>query len=385
MATGPLTGVRVVEFAGIGPAPFCAMLLADQGADVVRLDRLGGNAAGGKREPKLDLLNRGRRSVAVDLKSPAGTALSLDLVEKADVLIEGFRPGVMERLGLGPDVCLNRNPRLVYGRMTGWGQYGPLSERAGHDINFIALSGALHAVGRREGPPVVPLNLVGDFAGGALYLAFGLLSALHNASRTGCGQVVDAAMSDGSVSLMTMFHGLNAMGLWRENRESNYLDGAAPYYTVYEAADGRFIAVGAIEDRFYRELLAGLGIDPDSVVDRRDPANWPALRSRFQDIFATRTRDEWARHFNGRDACVTPVLTLTEAPGDAHHRTRNTFSRCHGLDQPSPAPRFSATPGAIQGPPPLPGAHTRKALADWGIDKGRIDKLLRERAIGEAG
>lgn len=372
--SGPLRGIRVVELAGIGPAPFCGLVLSDLGADVVRLDRTAAAAAANPAAAPGNVLDRGRRSLAVDLKSPEGVALALDLVAGADVLIEGFRPGVAERLGLGPQECRARNPRLVYGRMTGWGQDGPLADRAGHDIDYIALAGALGAFGRAGGPPVAPLNVVGDFGGGGLLLALGVVAALFEVARGGEGQVVDAAMVDGAALLMVPFYAAAAMGFWGP-RGTNLLDSGTPYYDAYRCADGGWVAVGALEPQFYAELLDGLGLAPDEVPDRDDPANWPALRARFEERFASRSRDEWAAVFEGRDACVAPVLDLTEAPRHPHLVARSTFQEIAGVVHPSPAPRFSATPGAIARPPCYPGQHTEEVLREWGVDDARIAAL----------
>jgi alpha-methylacyl-CoA racemase len=363
---GPLSGVRVVELAGIGPGPFAAMLLADLGADVVRVDRPGPPSplAG---DASLDLLNRGKRSVAVDLKHPQGPQVVLRLIEQADILVEGWRPGVAERLGVGPAPALARNGRLVYGRMTGWGQDGPLAHSAGHDIGYIALAGALHPIGQAGGPPQIPLNLVGDFGGGALYLVVGVLAALHVARATGRGQVVDAAIVDGAAHLTTLFSGLLAGGVWRAERGRNLLDGGAPFYDVYATADGGHMAVGALEPQFYAELLRLLGLADAGLPAQHDVAGWPILRARFAEVFGTRSRDAWAEHFAGTDACVAPVLSLAEAPRHPHLAARGTFQERFGIQQPAVAPRLSGTPGAVGGPPPLPGADTDTVLAEWGL------------------
>lgn len=374
--SGPLTGIRVVEFAGIGPGPFACMLLADLGADVVRIDRLEPSGLGIGRDPKQDVVARGRRSVALDLKSPEGVALARDIAAKADILIEGFRPGVMERLGLGPEEMLAANPRLVYGRMTGWGQHGPLAPAAGHDINYIALSGALHAIGRPGEKPVPPLNLVGDFGGGALYLAFGVLAALIEAGRSGKGQVVDAAMTDGAASLMTPFYAMFAAGRWRDERGVNLLDSGAPWYDTFQCACGRYVAVGAIEAKFYAELIAKLGLAGEPGLPKQwDVAHWPALRDRLARRFLERTRDDWCALLEGSDACFAPVLSLAEAPDHPHNAARGTFVTEGGIRQPAPAPRFSRTPGAVQGPPPAIGEGGSAALADWGLGGARLDDL----------
>ncbi|WP_347353342.1 CaiB/BaiF CoA-transferase family protein [Intrasporangium sp.] len=371
--SGPLTAVRVVELAGIGPGPFACMLLADLGADVIRIDRPGGTPLPLPVPPEADLLRRGRPSVALDLRHPDGPATVLRLVEAADALVEGFRPGVAERLGLGPDVCLGRNPRLVYGRMTGWGQSGPLARSAGHDNDYIAITGALAAIGPAGGPPQLPLNLLGDFGGGAMYLVMGLLAGLLEARTSGRGQVVDAAIVDGTAHLATMVAGLVGSGVWSTQRGTNALDGSLPWYSVYEARDGGWLAVGALEEPFWDALLDGLGLT-GAVPDRRDPSTWPALRALLADRFRTRTRDEWAGTFEGTDACVAPVLDLTEAPRHPHLVARGTYAERDGLVQPTPAPRFSRTPGALSTPPPIPGSDTRQALTAWGI--GDVDALI---------
>ncbi|WP_438484639.1 CaiB/BaiF CoA transferase family protein [Streptomyces sp. S186] len=360
---GPLGGVRVVELAGIGPGPFAAMLLADLGADVVRVDRPGG--AGLRIDPAADLTNRNKRSVLVDLKQPAGVAQVLDLAERADVLIEGYRPGVAERLGVGPEPCLARNPRLVYGRMTGWGQQGPLSATAGHDIAYIAITGALGMIGPPDGPPAIPANLLGDYAGGSLYLVIGVLAALQHARADGgAGQVVDAAIVDGTAHLTAMIHGMLAAGGWQDRRGANLLDGGTPFYGTYETADGGYMAVGALEQRFYAEFIRLLGIE-DEVPGRDDLAGWGELRTAIAARFRTRTRAEWTAVFEESDACVAPVLSLREAPGHPHLAARGTFTEHAGLTQPAPAPRFSATPGTLRRPPARPGADTEEVARDW--------------------
>ena len=342
--SGPLKGVRIVEIAGIGPGPFAAMMLADAGADVVRVDRVAAAGAKGSKGLSLDLMNRGRRSVAVDLKNPAGVEAVLQLVEHADALIEGFRPGVAERLGIGPEVCLERNPRLVYGRMTGWGQHGPLSHSAGHDIDYIALAGALHPIGRAGQAPVPPLNLVGDFGGGGLLLAYGMACALLETSRSGQGQVVDAAMVDGAAVLTTFIHGLRAMGMWTDERGKNLLDTGAHFYDVYETSDGHHIAVGAIEPQFYAELIRLSGVDPESLPAQMDRTRWDEAREILAKVFRSKTRSQWCQIFEGTDACVAPVLSLSEAPEHPHNRARGSFVEVGGVTQPAPAPRFSRTP-----------------------------------------
>jgi alpha-methylacyl-CoA racemase len=373
--TGPLNGARVVELAGLGPGPFAAMLLADLGADVIRVDRIDDNVL----DPRAYVLHRGRRSVAVDLKHPESRELVLRLVDRADALIEGRRPGVMERLRLGPADCLARNPRLAYGRMTGWGQSGPLSSTAGHDIDYIALSGALSTAARHGERPVPPVNMLGDMAGGGAFLALGLVAAMWEAARSGHGQVVDAAMVDGSAVLSTMLHGMLAQGRWRDEAGVNFADTGAPFYEVYECADDKHIAVGALERPFYQQLLAGLGLDEADLPDRRDETSWPALKARFADVFRTRTRDEWAKIFEQTDACVAPVLSLTEACEHPHNVERETFVEHGGIHQPAPAPRFSRTPVALGLTPPAPGDQTNEILAELGYDD---DTIARLRAAG---
>ncbi|MER5578153.1 CaiB/BaiF CoA transferase family protein [Streptomyces massasporeus] len=361
---GPLTGVRVVELAGIGPGPFAAMLLADLGADVVRVDRPGG--PGLAIDPAYDVTNRNKRSVVVDLKAPDGPDRVLDLVARADVLVEGYRPGVAERLGVGPGDCHARNPRLVYGRMTGWGQDGPLAQRAGHDIAYIAPTGALGMIGRPDEPPAVPANLLGDYAGGSLYLVVGVLAALHHARANGTGQVVDAAIVDGTAHLATMIHGMLAAGGWQDRRGANLLDGGCPYYGTYETADGRYMAVGALEPQFYAEFLALLGVE-DQDGARKDVTRWGELREQVATRFKSRTRDEWTDVFDGSDACVAPVLSLREAPHHPHLAARGTFTDHGGITQPAPAPRFSATPTSVRTGPARPGADTADVARDWDV------------------
>ncbi|GGQ19100.1 CaiB/BaiF CoA transferase family protein [Streptomyces roseolilacinus] len=364
--TGPLRGVRVVELAGIGPGPYAAMLLADLGADVVRVDRPGGAGLG--IDPAYDLTNRNKRSVLVDLKADDGPAAVLDLVERADVLIEGYRPGVAERLGVGPRACLARNPRLVYGRMTGWGQEGPLAHRAGHDITYLAVTGTLSMIGAPGGPPAVPANLLGDYAGGSLYLVVGVLAALHHArAEGGTGQVVDAAITDGAVHLATMIHGMLAAGAWQDRRGTNLLDGGCPFYGTYETSDGGHMAVGALEQRFYDEFTRLLGLDEHTAAARHDPARWDELRTAVAARFRTRDRAEWTALFEDTDACVAPVLSLREAPGHPHLAARSTFTAHGGLTQPAPAPRFSATPGSVRRPPARPGADADEVARDWDV------------------
>lgn len=376
---GPLAGVRVVELAGIGPGPFAAMLLADLGADVVRVDRPGGS--GLAIDPAYDLTNRNKRSVLVDLKADDGPARVLDLVERADVLIEGYRPGVAERLGVGPQECLERNPRLVYGRMTGWGQEGPLAQRAGHDIAYIAVTGTLGMIGKPDEPPTVPANLVGDYAGGSLYLVVGVLAALQHArTEGGSGQVVDAAIVDGAAHLATMIHGMMAAGGWQDRRGANLLDGGCPFYGNYETADGQYMAVGALEQQFYNEFIELLGIK-DEAPARKDFARWGELRAAVAARFKTRTREEWTAVFEGSDACVAPVLSLREAPSHPHLAARGTFVDHSGITQPAPAPRFSATPGSVYRGPAQPGADTAEVARDWdlpGLTDGDLPGLTKE-------
>jgi len=363
---GPLAGIKIVELAGIGPGPMCAMLLADMGATVLRIERPGPSDLGIARPLRYDLLLRGRRSVAIDLKSPGGKALALRLVEHADALIEGFRPGVTERLGLGPDDCLARNPRLIYGRVTGWGQEGPLAQAAGHDINYIALAGALHAFGHRGQPPTPPLNLLGDFAGGALYMAFGLVCGILEARQSGRGQVVDAAMVDGTASLMTAAIGAVAAGLATHQRGTNHLDGGAHFYNAYECADGRWISIAPIEGKFYAELLRRLDIDPTTMPPQMDREHWLAAQTRFAALFKTRTRDEWCAILEGTDACFAPVLTTDEAPHHPHNAARGTYVEIDGVVQPAPAPRFSQTVPDLPIPPqPTGPEQAEAALAPW--------------------
>ena len=378
---GPLTGIRVIEIAGIGPGPFCAMMLADMGADVVRIDRASAARGGDPDRPPLDLLNRGRRSVGIDLKSSEGVETVLALVEGADALLEGFRPGVAERLGIGPADCLARNPRLVYGRMTGWGQEGPYASAAGHDLNYIALAGALHGIGRQGEAPVPPLNLVGDFGGGGMYLAFGMACALLEARNSGQGQVVDAAMVDGAASLMTAFFGMARSGFWSEERGTNMLDTGAHFYNVYETADGRYISLGPIEPQFYAELRERLGLHGPEWDHQTDRSRWPELKEKLAALVAQRTRDEWCELLEGTDTCFAPVLSLAEAPEHAHNRERGTFAEVAGVVQPGPAPRFSRTPGAIRRPPPHAGQHTDEILGELGLDADAIASLRASGAV----
>jgi alpha-methylacyl-CoA racemase len=386
--SGPLAGLKVLEMAGLGPRPFAAMMLADLGAEVVRVDRpvrvtrdddyeRNRRAA----DPRRYVMHRGRRSVAVDLKHPEGLATVLGLITGADVLIEGYRPGVMERLGLGPDDCLSRNPRLIYGRMTGWGQTGPLAPTAGHDIDYIALSGALNNFTREGGTPVPPLSLVGDFGGGGLLLAFGVMAAVYERSSSGSGQVIDAAMVEGAAVLTSMFYGLMAQGRWEDRPGTNFADTGAPYYEVYGTSDGRFVAFGALEQPFYEEFLRRTGLDAEHPPDRNDRANWPTLKERFAKLFAERTRDEWEATFAETDACVAPVLSFSEAHLHPHLAARESFVKASDVVQPAPAPRFGRTPARLDLPPPRPGEHTRQVLAEWGFDPDAIEALITSGAV----
>ncbi len=362
---GPLKGMKIIEFAGIGPAPFCAMMLADMGAEVMRIER---PATGEQSSLDKSTLNRGRHSFALDLKNPVAVQTVLTLVEKADALIEGFRPGVMERLGLGPEVCLKRNPRLVYGRMTGWGQNGPLAEASGHDINYIALSGALHAIGPAGGAPLPPLNLIGDFGGGGMLLAFGLVCALLEARTSGQGQVVDAAMTDGAALLMTMIYDLKKSGQWQNERGSNFLDGGAHFYATYACSDGKWVAIGSIEPQFYALLLEHSGITDPAFADQWDQRQWPFFKRKLAEIFKTKTRAEWCTLLEGTDVCFAPVLDLDEAPAHPHNQARQTFVEIDGIVQPAPAPRFSRTAPEIQRPSSTLGDHATTVWRDWGLD-----------------
>ena len=382
---GVLSGYRIVEFAGIGPAPMAAMLLSDMGAEVLRIDRVEESHLGILMEHRYDLLCRGRRSVAIDLKHREGREAALKLIAGSHGLIEGFRPGVMERLGLGPEDCLARNPRLVYGRVTGWGQDGPLAQAAGHDINYIALTGALHGIGERDGPPVPPLNLVGDFGGGGVYLALGLVAGMLEAQTSGMGQVIDAAMVDGAASQMAFVYGLRAAGQWTDGRAENTLDGGAPNYRAYQTRDGKYIAVGPVEPKFWADLLRRIGAEEEDLLDLEDQSEWPRKCERLAEIFRTRTREEWRQILEGSDVCFAPVLDMGEAPEHPHNRERQTFVEVEGVPQPAPAPRFSRTPSRIQRSPAKPGEHTRDALKDWGFSETELDRLQGEGVIGRRG
>ncbi len=377
---GPLDGKKIIEIAGIGPGPFCAMVLSDLGAEVIRVDRASAVPEEFPETPSMDLLNRGRKSVAFDLKNPDGVESLLRLVEAADALIEGFRPGVAERLGIGPDECLRRNTGLVYGRMTGWGQNGTYADMAGHDINYIALSGVLGTIGREGEAPVPPINLVGDFGGGGMLLALGICAGLVEASTSGKGQVVDAAMTDGSALLATMIHSFVAMGMWGE-RGTNMLDTGAPFYDVYECADGEYISLGSIEPQFYAELLRITGLDQEDLPKQMDRSQWPAMKKKVAETIRGKTRDQWVELMEGTDVCFAPVLSPSEAFEHPHNVERGTFVEVAGIKQPAPAPRFSRTPGAIDSPPPHPGQHTNEVLLSWGFSEGEIENLREANAI----
>ncbi len=376
---GPLAGVKVIELAGIGPGPFGAMVLADLGAEVIRVDRA---ADAGTVAAATDALNRSRPSIAVDLKHPAAAGLVLDLVERADALIEGFRPGVAERLGIGPVPCLERNPRLVYGRMTGWGQEGPYASMPGHDINYIALSGALAAIGERDEPPTIPLNLVGDFGGGGMLLAIGVLAGIISARQTGRGQVVDAAMTDGSALLMTLIYGLRNGGAWTLARSSNLLDGGVPFYDTYEVADGH-ISVGGLEPQFHAAMIERMGLADLDPARQYDPGSWESTRELLTEEFRKRTRAEWEELFLGSEVCIAPILDMSEAPEHPHNKARGTFQELAGHTVPAPAPRFSATPAAPATPAPVPGADTRAVLESWGLGD-RVEQLLADGVARQA-
>jgi alpha-methylacyl-CoA racemase len=384
---GPLEGIRIVELAGIGPGPFCAMLLSDMGAEVIRVDRaamVGLDTDRDGNDSRFNLLARGRRNIAVDLKNPAAVDAVLRLIDQADALLEGFRPGVMERLGLGPDLCLARNPKLVYGRMTGWGQDGPIAHIAGHDINYIALSGVLHSIGGAGGPPVPPLNLVGDFGGGALYLAMGVLAGIISARATEKGQVIDCSMVEGSASLMMMMYGALASGAWREERGQNRTDGGAHYYQVYETKDGEYVSVGAIEPQFYALLLKHTGLEGEDLPPQTDRTRWPEMQERLKRIFKSKTRAEWTEIMQQTDICFAPVLRMSEALSHPHNLHRESFVEIDGIPQPAPAPRFLGTPARVQRPPARVGEHTEAVLKDWGFSVDEIAALHREGAVASA-
>jgi alpha-methylacyl-CoA racemase len=378
---GPLSGLRVIEMAAIGPVPLAGMLLSDLGADVVRIDRASPSELGVPMSPRHDVTSRGRRSIVLDLKGEAGLDAALRLIDTADVLLEGFRPGVMERLGLGPQLCQSRNPRLVFGRMTGFGQTGPLAQAAGHDLNYIALSGALHAIGAAGGKPVPPLNLVGDYGGGALYLAFGVLAALFERQRSGRGQVVDAAMVDGAASLSSIFYGLHAAGRWTGPRGSNLLDGGAPFYDTYETADGRHVCLAPLEPKFFARLVAALGLDPEWMSSQYDTRRWPELRVSIASAIRSRSRDAWCAVLEGSDACFAPVLSFEEAPRHAHAAARGAFVDIGGVVQPAPAPRFDRTPAGMPPPAPATGQHTEAVLREAGFTTAEIESLCAREPI----
>lgn len=373
---GPLQGFRIIEIAGIGPGQFCGMLLADMGARLIRIERSGVNDLGVPLPARYNLMNRSRRSIALDLKQKDSIDLVLELCETADALFEGFRPGVMERLGLGPDVCTKRNQRLVYGRMTGWGQTGPLADTVGHDANYIALAGVLDAIGEKDGLPTLPLNLVGDFGGGGTFLAMGMLAAMLEASRSGQGQVVDAAMTDGAASLMTLFHGLHAAGMWRQQRGSNFLDGGAPFARTYRTRDNKAVVVCAIEKRFFRALIEVLGLADIEADDQYDESKWHEHGRQLEHAFSQKSRSEWETIFRGTDSCFAPVLSMTEATRHPHNVSRNTYVEIDGISQPAPAPRFSKTPAAIQCAPEEAGLRNREVLVSWGLSAGRIADIM---------
>ncbi|MFP8878703.1 MAG: CaiB/BaiF CoA-transferase family protein [Myxococcota bacterium] len=377
---GPLSGVKILEIAGIGPGPFASMMLSDMGAEILRVDR-SQSVRGETGPPPLDFLARGRRSIGLDLKNPDGVETLLQLVERADAILEGFRPGVMERLGVGPDVCLARNPRIVYGRMTGWGQEGPLAHVAGHDINYIALAGALEPIGRKGQKPLPPLNLVGDFGGGGMLLAFGVACALVERAASGEGQVVDAAMVDGAAALMAIFHGAEQSGWWKNERGTNMLDSGAHFYDTYETSDGKYVSLGSIEPQFYAELIQKLGLADEDLPGQMDRSQWEPLSERFTKLFKTKTRDQWCEILEGSDACFAPVLSMSEAREHPHIKARNTFVEVAGAPQPAPAPRFSRTPCEISAPPPHAGQHTDEVLGDWGFDASEIARLREIKAI----
>ena len=381
---GPLKGITIIEIAGIGPGPFAAMSLADMGADVIRVERPGGGLFAAQQDTRLDLLNRGKRCIGVDLKTPEGVDTVLRLVEEADALLEGNRPGVMERLGLGPEVCLERNPRLVYGRMTGWGQEGPLAGEVGHDLNYVALTGALHAMGRAGEKPAIPLNLVGDFGGGGLMLAYGMVCALLEAKSSGQGQVVDAAMIDGAATLMASTYAANQVGFWSDERGTNVLDSGSHFYEVYETADGKYLTIASVEPQFYAALLAKLGDQVSGMDNQWDMENWPAFKDQLAAVFKTRTREEWDAFFADADICYAPVLSMAEVRHHPHHQARGTFIDDGEIWQPAPAPRFSRTSGEVQRPPAEIGAHSREILKEFGFEAAQVDALIASGAVKQA-
>jgi len=374
---GPLAGIKIVEMAAIGPVPFCAMMLSDMGAEVIRIDRLNQKGTG----HHANVLFRGRKSIAIDLKNPMGVETALTLIDEADVVIEGFRPGVMERLGLGPDVCMNRNQKIIYGRMTGWGQEGPLSQAAGHDINYISIAGALGSMGYPDRPPTPPLNLIGDFGGGAMYLLSGVLAALVERNTSGIGQIIDAAMTDGTASLLSGFFGMMEMDMWTTNRYKNRLDGGAFYYGSYECKDGKHISIGSLEPQFYSLLLEKCEITDPSFDEQLDQQSWPEKREKMEAVFKTKTRDEWSEIMEGTDVCFAPILNLEEAPDHPHNKTRKTYVDFEGVTQPAPAPRFSRTQGTIQSSAALIGENTNEILNSWGFSDDKVDNLKKEGVI----
>jgi alpha-methylacyl-CoA racemase len=380
--SGPLSGIKVIEMAGKGPAPYCGMLLSDMGADVIRIDRI--SAPGRRFDHYVDPMSRGRRSVAVDLKNPAGVETVLGLVTKADALIEGYRPGVMERFGLGPEDCEARNPKLVYGRVTGWGQEGPLAQAAGHDLNYMAITGTLNAIGDADLPPPAPLALVADFGGGGMFLALGVVSAILEARKSAKGQVVDAAMIEGVASLSTFTHGLNAAGWWQDQRQSNMLDGGAHFYRNYATKDNKYISLAPIEPEFYAQFIALMGIDESTLPKKMDRNGWPEWRRFLELQFLSKTRDEWCAILEGTDACFAPVLSFEEAPSHPQNKARETFIDYQGVTQPAPSPRFSRTPSAIQRPAPAAGEHSQEILKNWGFDDAEVRSLIEDGAVGSS-
>ena len=376
--SGPLNGFKIIEFAGLGPAPFAGMMLSDMGAQILRIDKMSSKSAENSGNGNFDILSRGRQTLTIDLKKPDGALLALKMIEKADALIEGFRPGVMEELGLGPEICLKKNPKLVYGRMTGWGQEGPLSKFAGHDINYLSLTGALHSIGRKGSNPTPPLNLVGDFGGGGMFLAFGIVCALIEASKSDKGQVVDAAMVDGVTSLMAMVHGLLSTDIWEDKPASNFLDTGSHYYDTYECLDGKYVAVGAIEPKFYNSLVEVLGLHKISEEkEQMDKSRWPELKKKFSSVFLTKTRGEWCKIMKDKDVCFSPVLSITEAYEHPHNKARKLFLKNGKRIEPAPAPRFSRTPGSINRDLSGSNAETSKLLFDWGLNEQEIRELLK--------
>ncbi|MEP5569157.1 MAG: CaiB/BaiF CoA-transferase family protein [Halioglobus sp.] len=378
---GPLAGITIIEIAGLGPGPFAAMSLADMGANVIRVERPGGGLFAAQQDSRLDVLNRGKRCIGINLKTPEGVETVLKLIEEADGLLEGNRPGVMERLGLGPEVCLQRNPKLVYGRMTGWGQDGPLAGEVGHDLNYVALTGALHAMGRAGEKPAIPLNLVGDFGGGGMMLAYGMVCALLESKTSGAGQVVDAAMVDGAATLMASSYAANQVGFWSEERGTNVLDSGAHFYEVYETADGKYVTIASVEPQFYAALMEALGEDAEGMENQWDMGNWPAFKAKLETVFKQRTRKQWDSFFDGLDICYAPVLSMAEVRHHPHHQARGTFLDDGEVWQPAPAPRFSRTQGEVQRPPAEIGAHSTEILKEFGFEQGAIDALLQSGAV----